>query len=111
MGGASASDGGIDRQVPRAPAKLPVALEYGLPSKLGCNGPSLISIRIPLALAASRSPMAGAAAIGPCGTGGHGSRPSPTARAAAGPDSACGRGGVPDSTGKCRAFTLRLCWF
>ena len=46
MGGASASDGGIDRQVPRAPAKLPVALEYGLPSKLGCNGPSLISIML-----------------------------------------------------------------
>ena len=72
--------------MPRAPAKLPVAPEYGLPSKLGCNGPSLISIMlIPLALAASRSPMAGAAAIGPCGTRGHGSRPSPTARAAAGP--------------------------
>jgi hypothetical protein len=56
--------------------------------------------------------MAGEAAIGPCGTRGHGSRPSPTARAAAGPDSACGRGGkLPGSTGKCRAFILRLSGF
>ena len=28
-----------------------------------------------------------------------------------GPGSACGRGGCWDSTGKRRAFTLRLCWF